>query len=60
MGFTQNTNFGENFFAESVSAEKRGTTVSLRDMYGFKMARTVVHDTKIHDKNFHKMDGKLQ
>lgn len=50
--FTQNTSFGDKFFAEGVDASKRGTAVSLRDMAGPRMARTLVGDAKIHDSNF--------
>lgn len=51
-GFTQNTNLDNKFFAESIGASKRGTTVSVRDAYGPRMSHTVVGDAKIHDSNF--------
>ena len=52
MGFTQNTDFNANFFAESIDSSKRGTTVSIRDMYGLKASRAMTHDAQIHDSNF--------
>lgn len=52
MGFTQNTTYGEKFFAESVDPSKRGSTVSVRDMYGIKASRAMVHDATVHDSNF--------
>lgn len=52
MGFTQNTNFDDKFFAESVDPSKRGSAVSVRDMYGLKVSRALAHDTKVHDANF--------
>lgn len=52
MGFTLNDSISKNCYAESVDASKRGTTISIRDMYGIKAARAAVHDTQVHDSNF--------
>lgn len=51
-GFTLNDSFTKNSIAESVSPSKRGSTVSIRDMYGIKMARGLIHDAQVHDSNF--------
>lgn len=52
MSFTQNQNFGDKFFAESIDSSKRGSACSIRDMYGIKVANTFVTDAKVHDDNF--------
>lgn len=52
MGFTQNNTYGDKFFAESVDASKRGSAVSIRDMYGPKVRQAMVSDAKVHDSNF--------
>lgn len=52
MGFTQNTNFDSKFFAESLAPEKRGQTISVRDMFGYKASRVAVGDAQLHDANF--------
>lgn len=50
--FTQNTDFNSKFFAESIGASKRGSAVSLKDMYGAKTRRAFIGDAQIHDSNF--------
>jgi hypothetical protein len=52
MGFTVNHDYGDKFFAESIAPEKRGSAVSLRDMYGSRVAHTMVNDARVHDANF--------
>lgn len=52
MGFTQNTNFDSKFFAESVGSTKRGTTISVRDMFGYKASKVAIGDAQVHDANF--------
>lgn len=51
MGFTP-SKVDSNFFVESVSAEKRGTTLSVKDVYGPRYQRTMINDTRVHDANF--------
>lgn len=42
-----------NFFAENISANKRGKAISLKDMYGHtNVARAFVGDARVHDTNF--------
>lgn len=51
--FKQNTDMGEKFYAESIPASQRGKAVSVRDMYGSRMSRSVgISDATIHDSNF--------
>lgn len=42
----------KNFFVDSVPASKRGNCVSLKGMYGSKIAGNFVNDSKVHDTNF--------
>lgn len=44
--------YQKNFFTDSIAAKNRGACVSIKDAYGFKMAKTCVQDTRIHDANF--------
>lgn len=50
--FTQNNKIDEKFFVESVDASKRGTAVSVRDMFGLKTSQAIIGDAKVHDANF--------
>ena len=50
--FTPST-IEKNFFVDSVSADKRGKSFSVRDMFGGSRAsRMFVSDAKVHDSNF--------
>jgi hypothetical protein len=52
MPFTINDSFDKAFFAETVAPEKRGTAVSIRDMYGSRFEHSMVTDSTVHDANF--------
>lgn len=41
----------KNFFVDSISAEKRGKTFSVKDMYGSSIAKNLT-DSTVHDANF--------
>lgn len=51
MGFTPST-VESNFFVDSVSAEKRGSALSVKDVYGPRYQRTMISDARVHDANF--------
>lgn len=42
----------KNFFADSIAEENRGTTVSVKDMFGSKVGRTLIGNANVHDSNF--------
>lgn len=50
-GFTPSA-VEKNFFADSISANMRGTTVSVKDTFGPRYTRAMIGDTKVHDANF--------
>lgn len=45
-------NIEKNFFVDSINAEKRGQTFSVRQMFGSRVADAVIGNTKVHDANF--------
>lgn len=42
----------KNFFTDSVPAGNRGKTFSVKDMYGARIAKNFVQDSRVHDANF--------
>jgi hypothetical protein len=42
----------KNFFTDSVSANKRGKSFSIKDMYGSRVQNAYVGDASVHDNNF--------
>lgn len=46
------SNIQKNFFVDSVSAENRGKTFSVTDMFGSRVKKMYVSDAKVHDANF--------
>lgn len=46
------TNIEKNFYVDNIAASKRGSTISISDMYGSRFSKTFVTDAKIHDTNF--------
>ena len=50
-GFTQ-AHVEANFFVDSVAPAKRGKALSITDVYGSKVKRSMVTDATIHDTNF--------
>lgn len=42
----------KNFFVDSVPAKNRGRAISVRSMFGSKLANQFVGDAKVHDTNF--------
>lgn len=51
MGFTP-SEIKQNFFVDSVNAENRGKTFSIREVVNSKALKMYVKDTKVHDTNF--------
>lgn len=49
--FTPST-IEKNFFVDSISENKRGTSYSLRETFGSRISKAYVGDSKIHDTNF--------
>ena len=45
------TNIETGFFSENIAPEKRGSTISVKDMYG-KRGTMMLRDAKVHDANF--------
>ena len=41
-----------NFFADHIAGSKPGRTISISDMYGSKVRKTVIGDVAMHDANF--------
>lgn len=46
------TKIDKNFFTDSIPACNRGKSLSVKDVYGSKVTRSFVGDTKVHDTNF--------
>lgn len=46
------TSIEKKFFVDSVPSEKRGTVVSIADVYGSRAKRAYIGDTAVHDANF--------
>lgn len=46
------TNIEKNFFVDSVAAQNRGKTFSLRDTFGRGSTKMYIGDAKVHDANF--------
>lgn len=42
----------KNFFVDSISADKRGKSFSIKSMYGPYVAKSMIGDSKVHDTNF--------
>lgn len=42
----------KNFFTDSVPAANRGKSFSIKDMYGTRISKNFVQDSKVHDTNF--------
>lgn len=42
----------KNFFVDSISANKRGKSFSIKSMYGPYVAKSMIGDSKVHDTNF--------
>lgn len=42
----------KNFFTDSVPASNRGKSFSIKDMYGARISKNFVQDSKVHDTNF--------
>ena len=51
MGFVQ-SNVEPNFFVDSIAPSKRGKALSVNDVYGSKIKRTMINDAQVHDANF--------
>lgn len=51
MGFTP-SEIKQNFFVDSVNADNRGKTFSIREVVNSKALKMYVKDTKVHDTNF--------
>lgn len=51
LGFTT-AKVEPNFFTDSIAPSKRGKALSINDVYGSKMKRTMITDTAVHDANF--------
>lgn len=51
MGFTE-SKVEPNFFVDTIAPSKRGKALSINDVFGSKIKRTMVNDTAVHDANF--------
>lgn len=49
--FTPST-IEKNFFVDSIPSQNRGKALSATEMYGSKISRSFVGDTRVHDSNF--------
>ena len=51
IGFTP-ASVERNFFVDSIAPSKRGKALSINDVYGSKIKRSMIGDAQVHDANF--------